>query len=65
MRWKNSFTNVVDKDSNQGAQMKEHVKKQAPLRGHQPEEVLEQRQVAGTGDGQKLRHALNQPQENG
>ena len=27
-------------------------------------EVLEQGQVAGAGDGQELRHTLDQPQEN-
>ena len=60
-------TPVVDAHRDQSAEMqqdgKEHVQLlRVLLRG---EKVLKQRQVAGAGDGQKLRHALQETHGNG
>ena len=55
---------IVDKDGNEGAQVQEHIEEQSPaLCAAQAEEILEQGQVSGAGDGQKFRHALDEAQE--
>ena len=44
--------------------MQEHIEEQSPaLCAAQAEEILEQGQVSGAGDGQKFRHALDEAQE--
>ncbi len=52
---------VIDEDCDQCAEMEQHVKEHARIR--QAEEVLEQGQVSGTGNGQKLRQSLNQSEK--
>ena len=55
---------VIDKYGDQGAQMEHYIQKQVGLFGRlQAEEILKQRQVAGAGDGQELRNALNQAEK--
>ena len=56
---------VVHENGNEGAQVEQHVKEQAAVCGGQAKEVLKQGQVARAGDGEKLRHPLDQSQENG
>ena len=54
---------IGHKDRHQSAHVKQHVKKQVLLfHIHQAEELLEKRQMAGTGNGQELRHTLDQAQ---
>ena len=55
---------VVDENGNEGAQVQQHIEKQVAVGRRHAKEVLEQGQVAGAGDGQELRHTLDQPQEN-
>ena len=43
--------------------MEEHVKKQIALGPRHAEEVLEQGQMAGAGNGQEFGDPLDQPQE--
>ena len=51
---------VGRKDGYQRTQMEQYIKEHMPLLGVlEVENVLQHRQMAGAGDGQKLRHTLN------
>ena len=55
---------VVDEHGDQRAQVEHHIQKQVGfLSGLQAKEVLQQGQMAGAGDGQELRNALDKAQE--
>ena len=55
---------VGEADADQGAQVQQHVEEHAVvLRRGQAEEILENGEVAGAGDRQKLRQALDQAQK--
>ena len=54
------------KHGHQRAKMQQDIKKARNLRGSlHAQQLLRNGQMAGTGNWQKFRHALNQPQQNG
>ena len=56
---------IDDADRNECAQMQQHVKKQmAVLCGRHMKQILQDRQMSGAGDRQKLCDALHQTEQN-
>ena len=53
---------VCGEHRDQGAQVQQHVKKLRNLQAGHAQQVLGDGQVTGAGNRQKLRHALNQSQ---